>query len=161
MHYSYIRDGDSYYFSTSKALYYKVSVIHTSDYLMHEIPNSSDLYSISFNEISNTALPGHDAQVLATISEIVTTWFATNNKLLYYICSNADGRSEQRFRLFCRWFSSCEREASEQFCYNHLIKQLDLEDENCYVGFIYRDDYPHRHFIENEFEEIVNNLQDK
>jgi hypothetical protein len=161
MHYDYIRDGDSYYFATSQSLYYKVSITHTSDYLINEISNSNDLYTISFAEISRTELPAHDAKVYSTISYIIRNWFSQNNKILYYICSNADGRAENRFRLFCRWFKYCEQHAPEQFCYNHLIKQLDLDEENCYVGFIYRDDYPQRDFIENEFEESVNNLQYK
>ncbi|MGL5889524.1 MAG: DUF6169 family protein [Bacteroidia bacterium] len=161
MHYNYICEGDSYYFVTDQSLYYKVSITHTSDYLVDDIPNSNDLYSISFDEISSAEQSGYDSRVFLTIEHIIKSWFEVNNKILYYICSNADGRAEKRFRLFTHWFRHSEMAAPEQFCYNHLIKELDLEDENCYVGFIYSDAYPAKQFIEDGLEESLNDLQYK
>ncbi|MCU0433790.1 MAG: DUF6169 family protein [Bacteroidia bacterium] len=161
MHYSYICEGDSYYFVTDQSIYYKASITNTSNYVRDDLVNGNDLYSLSFNIISGHSTASQDKRIFLTIEAILKEWFSVNNKVLYYICSNTDGRAEERLRLFSYWFKQSFKRSPEGFYYTLLLKQLELDNEDCYVGFIYKDEYPDNILLSFVFEDSLVGAENK
>jgi hypothetical protein len=85
------------------------------------------------------AVKPNDSRVRNTIVAIMRQFVESNDSALYFVCDMSDGRQQNRFRLFSRWFN----ELGEGF------DKTDFCVGDIYSAVMYRKGFADRVLVEN------------
>ena len=85
------------------------------------------------------AIKPNDDRVRNTIVAIMREFVESRDCALFFVCDTSDGRQQNRFRLFSRWF----KELGQGF------SKTDFCIEDLYSAVMYRDGFSQRVLVEN------------
>lgn len=150
--FSFHEASDTYEFITKNQIHYQVHFI--PDYTLSSLTGTNDfdeLYQIVIDKISDKTEP-LDNRVFLTIEQIILQFFEATEKVLSYVCSDADGKQVLRFKKFDRWF---KRSQFNQ----HLLKLDDSiyyedMDVRIFISLMIHKKNPKLTKLKNAFDEI-------
>lgn len=132
---------------------------HDPDYFQDKFYSlCNDFYSFAFEPVQGETKKT-DIRIKYTINDIVNNWFEGNNQILYFICSNKDGKSKKRRLAFEKWIDTFKYSSGIEQKYFYSIQEINDVDEILYAGIIYKHDYKKREELEGRFHEIVDFIQ--
>ena len=85
-----------------------------------------------------------DPRISATITGILAAQIENERSVLIYLCDAADGRPEQRQRLFSQWHSQ------KAHIVDHEKIRIDYGDTRIYGGAFIPKGFPHRDVLQHE-----------
>lgn len=108
----------------------------------------------------NCALNKYDKHISATISQLILNFFASELRVITYVCDTSDGKHKVRHKLFNNWFNKLV----EQKNYIRIPIAMEMNDEasglsaSAHGGVITRKDFPHMEVLQKEFIDEIPNI---
>ncbi|MFL5747342.1 MAG: DUF6169 family protein [Niastella sp.] len=155
----------SYHFHTENGLTY---ACHFQDWT-RELSPVLGIYDIQVCEFDftcqnpdtqNCEFNKYNKHISATISQLILNSFASELRVITYVCDTSDGRHKIRHKLFKHWFKNL----AEQENYIRIPIEIDLKDEmsgfsaSAHGGVITRKDFPHMEVLQKEFIDEIPNI---
>jgi hypothetical protein len=102
----------------------------------------------------------YDKKISATISHLLLSFFASELRVITYVCDTSDGRHKERHKLFKIWFNNLAEQENyirKPFAIDHKDEALGLAG-SAHGGVITRKDFPHMEVLQKELIDEIPNI---
>lgn len=132
-------DG-KYFFTPSSKFFYEIKIEKPTDLDGINLKGfKRDVFEVSLVRSINKNIP-IDIKVKNTFVRFIMDWFDKNNKVLFFLVSNANGKAQKRKIVFEKWFRDLPQNRKTDF--DLAFQSVREKNGMSFIGFILRKDYP-------------------
>ncbi len=155
--------NNTYAFVTDQQIVYELK-FKPSSYIFGNQPLFTEFafeFVIEVAENPLPKLPPPDAVIPVTIANIFNDFFSLKEKVVVYICEDADGRAKARNRKFAQWFDQVRQNGLSFVKFDY---HFGTQTEFFYTSLIMRIDNPYMADVIISFQKLsvsYNNSENK